>query len=354
MGAYLPTGSFAEWRVADFRDSLIRELARDRDGRRLRFFMYAVTLSGWEQVCDAVATWQRRRPGRAVDVYVGTDHGLTDADALTQMRRDGVDVHLMIRYIGTFHPKVVWLSGGAEDKVWVGSNNLTQDALIWNVEFASITKFRGGNRSLSAWFRRVHEGSTEATDELIEGYSREKLSHERRAARIGTFTWSERRRPRLPRARRRIRRHRAERLAAILDPIRRGDLVVEIMPRETGSAGNQVQLPTRVAIEFFGLPNRVGASREIRLSNVHSGLSRDLTLTMFENHTTRLSLRELEYRHRPCVVVFRAGGRGFVYEIVPQSVFPQRYADYFARCGRPTRRGSRRWGIIARPTRGRR
>jgi len=49
MNAALPTGSFGNWTVTRLKDSLISALAGDgrADGAKLRFYFYAVTLSGW-------------------------------------------------------------------------------------------------------------------------------------------------------------------------------------------------------------------------------------------------------------------------------------------------------------------
>lgn len=346
MSSYLPTALFAELAVTDFYDSLLLALGRDSTARELRFFMYAVTLDGWEQIRRAVRAWLRQAQGRSAVAFIGTDHGLSDPEALRQMLRDGVSVRLMTNYVGTYHPKVVWLSGGRREILWVGSNNLTQEALLWNVEFACMTKFEGRSRSLEDWFREIQGACVLATDELIESYERERLLYARQSAAIGTFTWSRRRRPgiRPPRPRPARRRYRAPR--RLIDPIGHGDLIIEIMPRETGTLGTQVQLPLEVAVQFFGLPNRVGHSIDIQLANVYTGSTRNLRLTLFRNLTTRLSLRELEYRDRPCVVVFRRAQRGFLFEIVSRSIFPQRFEELIARCGNRTRAGSRRWGII--------
>ena len=235
----------------------------------------------------AVRRWLRHRRDRTAIAYVGTDHALTDAEALNRMLEDGVHVRMMLSYVGTFHPKVVWLSGSRRNILWAGSNNITQEGLRWNIEFATVTKFKTRYRGLQRWFRMIHEASVDATIEQIEDYRQQRLRYGRQRATAGTFTWVGRHQVRV--ARRMVQPRAARRrgpAGRLIDPVGRGDLVIEIMPRETGSAGNQVQVPKEVAVSFFGLPNRVGASINVRLSNVHTASSRILRLTLFRNQTT--------------------------------------------------------------------
>ena len=128
--------------------------------------------------------------------------------------------------------------------------------------------------------------------------------------------------------------------------VQTGDLVVEIMPRETGPDGKQIQLPKEAAVRFFGLQNSVGASRQLTLSPIGTMQSRTLTMTLFGNNTARLSITELDYRDRPCVIIFHPQGRGsFAFEIVQQSIFPARYRRLLSLCGNQTRADSRHWSI---------
>lgn len=138
MDAALPTGSFGSWTVTKLKDSLISALTGDGrgDGAKLRFYFYAVTLSGWNQLRDSVRTWLECDDGRSACAYVGTDHAITDPAGLEEMAEDGVAVRLMRDYRGVFHPKVVWLERAHESCVWAGSNNITRDGLVNNVEFA--------------------------------------------------------------------------------------------------------------------------------------------------------------------------------------------------------------------------
>ena len=119
------------------------------------------------------------------------------------------------------------------------------------------------------------------------------------------------------------------------------------MPRETGPDGKQIQLPKDAVVRFFGLDNRIGASRQLTLTPIGSQRPRALTMTLFANNTARLSLAELDYRDRPCVIVFHpTGNHRFAFEIVQRSIFPTRYRGLVRLCANQTRSDSRRWAIL--------
>ena len=275
--------------------------------------------------------WLRRRPYRTVTAYVGTDHALTDPAALTLMQDDGVDVRLMNVYRGIFHPKVVWLAGRGSNVVWVGSNNLTKDGLLNNIEFAVVIEAKATELGFTQWVDAVAAGSTPLTSELLNSYRAERQSFEKKraTAKDTTFTWSRKREPakRPPSAQ-----------------LRKGDLILEIMPEET-RGGTQVQFPKAAANAFFGLA-KIGQHKTIHLRRRGGAESRELIITVFSNSTVRVSVSELEYRDRPCVIVFRkSAGDRVTFDIVPESIFPSRYRDLIRSCVNQTRTGSRRWAI---------
>lgn len=342
MNAQLPTLTSAEWTVAALVDSFKATLSKTRGQATLRIFTYAVTASGWRELQKSVRNWLANGDNRNAIAYVGTDHAMTDPDALRHMQSDGVEVRLMVEYIGVFHPKVIWLSSDHSHNVWVGSNNLTEDGLLRNIEFATLIASTDLNPQLKKWFNVVHKGSTPLTEELLNSYEVERRDFADRRAQTGTFTWSQRKEPPppppnpvkpLP--------HRP-----IIIPAT-GDLVVEVMPRETGLDGKQLQLPIAAATTFFLLPDAVGSSRQVTLTPVGNDYARTLTMTIFKNNTTRLSINELDYRDRPCVIIFRRLGRAeFSFEIVRRSIYPDRYRNLLERCNQQTRSGSRRWGVL--------
>lgn len=232
MSAALPTGSFGNWTVTKLKDSLISALAGDgrADGAKLRFYFYAVTLSGWNQLRDS-----------------------------------------------------------------------------------------------------VHAASVELTDKWLRSYRSQRASFEsqRMRARATAFVW---------RARGDSHIHDDPRISA-------GDLVIEVMPCETGTGGKQIQLPMVAVREFFDVDD----TKTITLTERDDPISRrDLTMTVYRNNTARLVIQELEYRDRPCVIVFhKVGPDQYVFEIVRESGVPRQYRRLLKEhCNFKSRSGARRWGIV--------
>ena len=314
------------------RDSLVTELARDSVADTLEMFFYAITLSGWSEVRKPVLQWKQSKPHRAVIVYVGTDHAITDPKALELMQQDDIDIRIMDRYRGVFHPKLIWLKGKTHSLAWVCSNNLTKDGLLHNVEFAIVIKFRKPPSGLSRWASAVASGSSKLSAELFDSYKteRENFENKRAAAKATTFTWSRKREPKTKPG---------------VAVVGKGDLIIEVMPQET-RGGTQVQFPKEAVREFLGI-HRVGEQKSITLQRKKTEGTRQLLVTVFGNNTVRLSIQDLEYRDRPCVIVFhKKTGDHLIFEIVPESIFPTLYRKLLALCKRQTRAGSRRWTII--------
>lgn len=329
---HLPTWISGEWCVAAFRNSLISTLAADRFGSTLAMYFYAVTQSGWNQVRESILRWRDDDDERNVRLFVGTDHGITDPAAIKQIDEDGADARLVLEYHGVYHPKVIWLQGDKRHVVWVGSNNLTRDGLLNNVEFALLIQTQEAPTTLGQWARAIEDASVEVTSDLLRSYEAQRRQFEkgRAQAGVGTFTWEKR--IQLPK----------EPPSPATEP---GNLIVEVMPRETGGDGRQLQLPVKAAADFFGISG-VGSSRNIELRARGSSSTRSLTMTVFGNNTVRIVISDLEYRDRPCVLVFRKMSEGdYEYEIVAESIFPQRYWTLLNLCTEKTRYGSRRWGV---------
>ena len=346
LNTILPTGAGATGQIVEFYDSLTQTLEKDTDGQELRLLQYAVTLSGWEQLSESISSWQKAKTGRAVLAFVGTDHAMTDPDALRTMIRQGIDVHLLVEYVGVFHPKVVWLVADHDNVLWSGSNNFTQKGLINNIECASVLSFRGGLGPLTEWYDSIRKASLPATDELIDDYEKQRNTYKWEFAKHGTFTWDRRTESSESEEKPRPKRTKPGRPVETLGLAQKGDLILEIMPRETSDRGNQVQIPARIATSFFRLPLSPGSSRSVRLSNIVRLAERSVTMTRYRNDTARLTIRELEFDHRPCLILFRKSGTMFQFEIVQKAIFPLHHRLLLSRCGKPTRIGSRRFGVL--------
>lgn len=104
----------------------------------------------------------------------------TDAAAMEQMDREHIEVRLMMRYQGIFHPKVFWLEGKNTNLIWVGSNNLTRDGLINNIEFAvAIRSERTAMESLVRWSEQIELASDNFSNELLSSYKNELGKYQR-------------------------------------------------------------------------------------------------------------------------------------------------------------------------------
>jgi hypothetical protein len=175
MTQLLPTIQDAAWAVTDFHDSFLSLLTADREAKELRLYFYAVTSEGWMLVRSRVRRWLRSVPARSIIGYVGTDHGITDPDALEAMTSDGVTVKLLLHYDGVYHPKVAWfVDHEGAGTLLVGSNNLSLDGLLYNVEFATHTSFGAVDAKLVSWHAAIDRCSADLTPDLLESYRRER------------------------------------------------------------------------------------------------------------------------------------------------------------------------------------
>ncbi len=194
MTDLLPTMQDATWTVTQFHDSFLSLLRSEREAKELRLYFYAVTSQGWRLVHRQARQWLGRAADRRIVAYVGTDHGITDPEALDAMKADGVSVKLLLHYDGVYHPKVVWFvddTGGGI--VLIGSNNLSLDGLLYNVEFSTLTRLGVADANLTGWHDAVDGCSADLTPDLLDSYRRERedFGARRAAARVAaTFTWS--------------------------------------------------------------------------------------------------------------------------------------------------------------------
>jgi len=345
MNSPLPTLTSGSWALTELVGSLRTTLSRDSLGEELLVFAYAVSLSGWNQIRQDIASWRKAKSRRRVIAYVGTDHGLTAPEALRAMQTDGVEVHVMVMYSGTYHPKVFWLRHSKQNFLWIGSNNLTRNGLLNNIEFAALIQCAAVSPSLSSWLAEVQSGSQPLTRARLRSYAKERqeYSKSRAKAKIGEFTWTKKSEPPLSAS---AARTPSSGTAIVPRLGASGDLVVEVMPKETGTSGNQVQIPKTPAATYFGLPGTAGSSISVTLSPLGVAASRTCTMKSYGNDTRRLQINELDFTDRPCVIVFhRTATHTYDFEIVSQSVFPSRYATLLAGSTQTSPR-SKRWRIV--------
>jgi hypothetical protein len=329
----------AAWAVTDFLAATEQVCEADKQSRQLRLYFYAATESGWKRLRNSILNWLKARDDRAITAYIGTDHALTDVAALEAMQIEGVEVRLMRHYTGIFHPKVIWFVGKSSSTILAGSNNLTEDGLRNNIEFATVTTLAQIDAKLQTWHDEIHKASEPATAALIKSYAKEKEKYGQQRAtsgRGGDFTWSKRTSGASAK--------KSKVKATAAGRVSGSRLILEVMPRETSEEGRQVQIPLDAARKFFGLGKAVGSSINLNLNNVNTQESRTLVFTLNRNSTARLSIRELEYGSRPCVLVFtKRGGGSFDFELVRRAIDPSCYDALIAACEQTA--PDRRWKL---------
>jgi hypothetical protein len=295
----------------------------------LSLYYFSASVAGWRLLAPAIKKWRAGGAGRVVSAYVGTDFGLTDPAALAEMRQDGVSLFLMTDYEGTYHPKVILLrDGDGAGTAWIGSHNLSEAAFKRNAEFGVRLSFATSPDPLEAWIEFVEGASEAATPDLIQSYEKERNAFAKKQAAVPRFVWSKRKKPTAAKP--------------VVPPAPKGALVMEIMPRETGQGGKQIQPPMATLPTFFGLA--AGQSSKLISARLKGAPApHDLTLTRLPNSTARLHIAELDYTHRPCFIVFERNPSGFTYEIVTQAAEPARYHRLSGLKFQQWQPGTRRW-----------
>lgn len=293
---------------------------------------YSASVAGWRKLAPVLVKWMAKKHGRVVRAYVGTDHGLTDPDALDEMIKAGVQLRLLTEYEGIYHPKVIhWDEGGGKGQAWIGSHNLSGAAFETNVEFGVRLNFSQQPVEWTTWVDFVEKASVAATPDFIKSYRTEREAFAKKEP-SRRFVWSKRKAAS------------KKGVTSALPALSAGTLVLEIMDRETGQGGKQIQPPIP-SLPFFGLG--VGKNtKQITARLKGDPATHQLTLTRMANATARLHVAELDYGDRPCFMLFRRNGTIYEYEIVSQAAHPKRFQQLDALPLKQTRIGSRRWMIV--------
>lgn len=305
----------------------------------LDLYYFAASVPGWQLLAPSIDAWANATPGRTVRAWIGTDLGASDPLALTMMLEAGVKLHFPLRYNGTYHPKMIVLTGRAGGHILLGSHNLSKAAFTTNGEISAALRFTGAlPAEIADWTLQVQDASDDATEALIKSYEQER-NRFHKAYKPRTFTWSKR-------GASPTKKGTGKAKAATEVVARAGALVMEITPLETGSGGKQVQPPMAVLTPFFGLPAGGATSKivQARLKGVpHFG---DRTVRRNANSTGRVHIPELDYDDRPCFMVFTRAGPNFEYEIVSEAREPARYAALSTAAINQGNRNARRWVVL--------
>ncbi len=316
-----PTIKSPAWSCRDFLDSVIKEFKTTNERSEVRMYFYGATRSGWNEIRQHARNWIKAKKGRTISAYIGTDHALTEPEALSAMSADGVSVHLLTCYSGVFHPKLIVFSGARNHTLLSGSNNLTLSGLSSNIEFATIVEIEATSEHFANWESAIQKSSDPLSETLLKDYTRQRNQRQKKLQEIDLpwqFTWRKRKKSSI-------------RLGAAIQPalpieIQAGCLLYEVMPKETGLMGSQIQILKDVAIKYFKLPNKVGSSVEIILKSIVTGEERQLTMTYNRNTTMRLSIHEASYTERPCFLIFRHVSLNlFEFAVVSEALDPTHF-----------------------------
>src|SRR5216683_8193877 len=323
-GKPLPTCSENGGSMIDFLVEFRRECRRNDSATRLLILSYAVSLKGWALIRSSVRGFHNRLPHRQVIAFIGLDHLLTEPEALRAMNEAGVAVNVISRWPNTFHPKVFAFLGTDTIAILSGSNNLTKRGLTSNYEFAARIDIENTRPSrFMEWLDRVERVAEPLSPRRLASY----LSEYGSARRL--------RRPFIATTRDRIRQ-----LTGKSSPAARRftTAIVEVMDRETGTEGTQIQIPMEIVRTFFGL--KANTSRSFVVKNDDTGDRRSLKLTAFNNNTARLSLFEVNREARPCVLELWWQGAELHFRVVRQATNPGEYKRHMDVCVLQTRAGS--------------
>ncbi len=224
---------------------------------RLRWAVAYATLGGCNRLVNRVA--QRIGNGRWLAVLkrfvVSLDYGLTEPAALrylselpnSELHIAGADILDGDTFIPSraYHPKTFLFDSGAETAYVIGSANLTESALITNVEVVTTGTDAPQNSSWDTVWRSLLDSTVRLEAPMLRAYA----ERWRRPAQ----------RPVEPEPTPPPPRVTAEGRTVFWDGIRRGDIVhtnfrhlwVEAGSMSSGGSRNQLELP-RGANRFFG------------------------------------------------------------------------------------------------------
>ena len=333
-------GSRGPWK--SFLDNIKAGLENDTTSTEFVIVTYALTLDGWILLKDSIQSWRKRRTGRRVIAFVGTDHGISTPEALEQILHDCDKAYHVSAAPSCFHPKIFLLRGPSGMKLWSGSNNFTKAGLSKNMEFGTQVDLPVSHRELKQWLDQIQSVSTELDQALIEIYKKARKAWAKSMGSSESFHWTP--------------RHSTSPAASdvVEESVyfsevghRAGDLILQVTPRETGGGGNQIQFPIDAVRNYFRNSARLGARFRGDFRIIGS-LSWDSRVPMvYDNDTIRITIPELSISDRPCLIAFRKLAVGeFEYEIIRENSTPIRYRDLLGLCNKQTNRYSRKWGIV--------
>jgi hypothetical protein len=330
----LPTWSKPNGKVyATFRDQVIDYLKKDKKSTTLNMYFYAITKAGWDYIWPFVDTWKMNSPNREVFIYCGLANWVTDPNALTEMLIKLPQRSFVVtKRKPVFHPKAFIFNEKNYNTCFLGSNNLSGPGLSSNYELGVSIKYTNKElakpKGLATWEKEIRSIAVPLTYQLHAIYKEEYDKMARLPRNPGVIGKKQVGHPILAKA------------AGLPDP---GVAIMEVMPKETGSGGTQLQIPLEVARAFFHLPS--GKHIIVNLKDESTGVLSSVKLTDFYNKTSRLSISRLASEPKPRMIWFKKQNGKYIYNIVSKKINPKEYERLLLLCPFQTSSVSKHWGM---------
>jgi PLD-like domain len=317
----------------EFRDQLVEYLKKDKSSKILNMYFYAITKAGWDDIWPYIKIWKAKNNTRAVFIYCGLANSVTDPRALAEMLKLLPNHSFLVtKRPPVFHPKAFIFYEKNHATCFIGSNNLSGPGLGSNYELGVVIRHTKAElatpNGLIKWEKAVKSVAKPLTNQLLSMYKEE---YDKMA--------------RLPRNPGVVGKKRASNLqvASAAGLPLPGTAILEVMPKETGSGGSQLQIPKAVAEAFFSLPS--GGQMSIQLLDNKTKNNSTLTFTDYGNNTRRLCINRLAVEPRPCVIWFKRKQNTYIFDIASQESNPREYDRLLLLCTFQTNSTSKRWGM---------
>lgn len=345
------------------RDTL-SEVIRDEGLRDVRIMSAYVSSSGLGEL-EPILDELNNRGGKALAI-VGFDREQTTRETLELAVTMFPTGSLKIRGADNslFHPKVYLFSGSNRLVAVVGSSNLTGGGLLnnWEVCVAHFLEAPQDQEAIdlfeSLWeshweyeepLQQVLDGSWIAAHESlfrqIKGVQDTRRTIGQSAKSIpmpfGKVNWVAAKAA--TKAKRKLGRATTKAVkgsAAATESLPR-TLIMQVLGEPGG--GTQIQIPTAVLGEYFGVDKSTPHPITLRLGDAdHRATIRHFS----DSKTHRIHMSFLTENERPLILMLRRVPRNRdIYEVAIYENGSSDYQKYLAECGRQTRKGARRYGL---------
>lgn len=293
--------------------------------------------------------------GNKIALIVGLGGGTSESQTLRYLMqrlpkaRNFVFHSSTVNY--TFHPKIFIFSNINESLIFVGSNNATGGGLFCNTECCVKIQIENGKD------KDIHD----KINQIWESYSNPKSPFHPKSLKVinekflTSCSKMDRKNIREKKFDKKIFSSLFPEVKILALPVdslpldKKGKrkaaakgnaMLMEIMKKETGGGGTQVQFPREAIEDYFGFPTQGHQTIELRFKGKEA---RPAVFSHFSNNTHRVSLQEITGLKRPLIIKFSREGEN-IYSA--ELIIGRAYSHAIKKCNRQTRKDARRWTII--------